>query len=170
MNATCADPQQTPGQDDPPFSLDHFLRGGIMGELLGMGPEHYKAVYAVGHGMYVQGRFKEAAEVFGQLVMHNHRDRDYIMAYAAALQMAGDCADAAMLYTVLALLEPGNPRALLHCSECLVRLGKKQEAIAGLAVVIKQSTGTQHAALGARAQALHALLSAPLSTPTEIQP
>lgn len=140
-------------------ALDHLLHGGVAGDLLDMGPAEYEAMYAIGHQLYVSGRYADAVDMFSHLTMHNHHERRYFMAYGAALQMSGDCASAITVYTLVSLMDLRDPLPAFHTCECLIQLGMKQEAREGLAMVIHQCDDG-HAETRDRARALLALLSA----------
>ncbi|WP_374608487.1 SycD/LcrH family type III secretion system chaperone [Diaphorobacter nitroreducens] len=144
-------------------AMAHLGRGGVIGDLLDMNELQYEALYTVGHDLYTQARYEEASKLFGFLVMHNHLERRFIMAYAAALQMARDYANAISLYTFASVLDLGDPLPGFHTAECLIGLGMRNEAREGLAIVLREC-GDGHADLRARAQALLDLLSVPLPT------
>lgn len=146
--------------------MDHLNCGGMAGDFMDMGSAEYEALYALGHHLYTTGMYEDAVHVFGYLTLHNHHERRFLMAYAAALQMAKDWAAAVTVYTVVSLLDMRDPLPGFHTCECLVSLGMKREAREGLAMVLHQC-GDQHADTRARAEALLALLSSvPSPNPT----
>lgn len=140
--------------------LEHIRHGGLLGDLVDLSPRDYELLYAMGHNLYVQARYADAARLFGFLVMHNHLERRYTVAYAAALQMTQDYGSAISLYTLAAIMDLTDPAPCFHTCECLAALGLKAEALDGLAMVVQQCQGEAHASLRARAQAMLALLSA----------
>lgn len=143
--------------------LDHLARGGVLGDLLDMDERDYELLYALGHDMYTQGKYEDAVNLFGFLVMRNHQERRFIMAYAAALQMTRDYVNAISLYTLASVLDLRDPQPGFYTCECLIGLGLKNEACQGLAIVVRQC-GNAHAGLRDRAQALLDLLSPPSPT------
>lgn len=140
--------------------MDHLGRGGVLGDLVDMDERDYEVLYTLGHDLYTRARYADAARLFGFLVMHNHLQRRYIMAYAAALQMTHDYASAIGLYTLASVLDPGNPLPGFHTAECLIGMGLKEQACEALAIVLCEC-GERHAGLSERAQALLDLLRTP---------
>jgi len=140
--------------------LDHIGRGGLLGDLIDLDARDYEVLYTLGHRCYTQGQYTDAARVFGFLVMHNHLERRFTMAYAAALQMTRDYGGAISLYTLAAVMDPTDPLPCFHTCECLIALGLKNDAREGLAMVVQQCSGDAHAALRGRAEAVLALVAA----------
>ncbi len=162
-----ATPPHTPPtpSDVPPETLAaqllaHLAHGGVLGDLQGMDERDYELLYALGHDMYTRGKYDDAVNLFGFLVMRNHQERRFIMAYAAALQMTRDYVNAISLYTLASVLDLRDPLPGFYTCECLIGLGLKNEASQGLAIVVRQC-GSAHAGLRERAQALLGLLSPP---------
>jgi type III secretion system low calcium response chaperone LcrH/SycD len=128
--------------------------------MTGFDEQDYEIMYALGHTMYTQRRFTDAARVFGFLMTHNHRDRRYLQAYAATLHMTQDYANAIRVYTYASLLDGADPDPALHICECLVALGLRKEAAEGLTIVVGLcEADDSYAALRERAQALLGLLT-----------
>lgn len=140
--------------------LDCLARGARVGDIIGMTERDYECLYSLGHTLYRQKRFAEAARIFGHLVAHNHTEARYLQAYAAALQMTQDYRGAIGLYTLLSVMDFTDPEPCFHTCECLIALGLKSEAIDGLAMVITQCEHGPHEALRRRAQALLQLITA----------
>ena len=142
--------------------LQHIARGGVLGDLHDFSENDYEVMYTLGHSLYTQARYPEAATVFGYLVLQNHQDLRFVVAYAAALQMNQDWGNAIRLYTLAASRDVSNPAPCFHTCECLLALGLRKEAAEGLDMVIRQCGETaEHEALGRRAQAMLELISAP---------
>ncbi|MGE0329463.1 MAG: SycD/LcrH family type III secretion system chaperone [Ramlibacter sp.] len=147
-------------------AVNHLAQGGRLGDIQGLDEYDYEMLYALGHGMYTQGRYADAARVFGFGLLNNHLDRRFTMAYASALQMSGEWAAAIPLYMMAAVMDMNDPHPCFHSCECLLGLGQKAQACEGLAIVVRQC-GDAHPELRERAQAMLQLLSHP---DTETQP
>lgn len=142
--------------------MSHLAQGGVLGDIHDFSERDYEVMYTLGHSLYTQARYPEAASVFGFLLLHNHQDLRFVTAYAAALQMNQDWGGAISLYTLAATRDMSNPAPCFHTCECLLGLGLKQQAAEGLAMVIRQcSASPGHEALGLRAQAMLDLISEP---------
>lgn len=97
-----------------------------------------EALYAAGHGLYAQGRYPQASQVFALLVMCRSLESRYLRALAASLQMQGRYAQAIEHYATVMLIDPDDPRPLLHTCECLIRMGRAADAGGGLQLVIDE--------------------------------
>ena len=106
----------------------HFREGGTIGDLHGFDEKDYEAMYAVGHGLYTQGRHRDAAKVFGFLMTNNPYDRRFPLAMGATQQMLGKHAEAAGFYGLAVVLDMSDPVPLFHMAECMAALGQIDEA------------------------------------------
>lgn len=136
--------------------------GGTLGSIYDLTGQDCEVMYSLGHGLYAQGRFADAVKVFGFLAMHNHLERRYLNAFAAALQMTGSHEDAIKFYTLASAMDPRDPAPTFHTCECLIALGMTDTAIDGLKLVAAQcGAGGAHGALAVRARALLDMLEKP---------
>lgn len=159
MNTTPTTPSDAQLETLAGQILEHIRHGGMLGDLIDLSARDYELLYAMGHNLYSQARYADATRLFGFLVMHNHLERRYILAYAAALQMTKDYGSAISLYTLAAIMDLTDPAPCFHTCECLAALGLKAQALEGLAMVVQQCRGAAHAGLRVRAQAMLTLLS-----------
>jgi len=162
MNATV---EQNPNLDAIIERVNaHFEGGGILGDLFEYSERDYEAVYALGHSFYVQARYFDALKAFGFLVMNNPLERKYVNAYASCQQMRKEFDDALAFYSLASVMDIADPRPTFHSAECLISLGRIEEAIEALGIVVSQCEAPQLAALKSRAEALLDLLKAPQKT------
>lgn len=136
-----------------------FANGNTLGDLMGYVPRDYESVYALGHRYYRQARYLDALKAFSFLVMHNPLERKFANAQAASLQMLKQYDNAIAFYSLASVMDMTDPRPTFHTAECLIALGRVEEAIDALNIVIKQSTAPEFAALNARTQGLLNLCS-----------
>jgi type III secretion system low calcium response chaperone LcrH/SycD len=132
--------------------------GGTLGDVYNYDERDYEALYALGHGMYSQGRYMDAVKAFGFLVVHNHLERRFINAYAASLQMIKRHEEAISYYSLASVMDMSDPAPTFHSCECLIALGRVTEGFEGLGMVVRQCTQPEHAALKDRATALRELI------------
>lgn len=138
---------------------EQFSRGVTLGEMVGYDERDLAAVYALGHECYSQGRYSDAMKAFGFLVMHDHWERKYMIAFAASLQMMGQYKEAIEHYSQASVLDLSDPQPTFHTAECMIPLGMLDEAEEALGIVIRQCAGQdEHAALGQRAEDLLAVI------------
>ncbi len=132
MNATSTDP----GPDSPRqiggALLGHILRGGSLKPLLPLSDIDDESLYAVGYHLYTQARYAQALPIFGILVARCSMERRFLCAFAACLQVQGRHEAAVSHYLVAATIDPTDPIPILGASECLLALGKSEEAKEGL--------------------------------------
>ena len=104
--------------------------------------EDADGLYAFGHQLYGQGRYADAALVFVYLVMYAAPEHRHYMGLAACQQAERKFEAALELYQACFLLAPEDPNAYLHTGECLLRLGRKEEALEALDRVITLCDGS----------------------------
>lgn len=135
-----------------------LMSGGTLGSIYEYSEQDYEVLYALGHSLYAQGRYADAVKAFGFLVMHNHLEKRFVNAFASSLQMVKRYEEAVQFYTLASAMDMGDPLPTFHTSECLLALGRVDEAREALGFVIDQSRDEALQPLRERAQALLALL------------
>jgi len=151
MNANAPSPDAA-GLADSLAEL--LVNGAPMGEVFGYTERDYELVYALGHSLYAQARYDDAARVLGFLVMHNHLERRFVSAYACALQMAGRHQDAISFHSLASTMDLSDPVPTFHTAECMLALGWVDEARQALGMALRQCDAPERQALKARAQAM----------------
>jgi type III secretion system low calcium response chaperone LcrH/SycD len=138
---------------------DLLMAGGTLGDVYDYSDQDYEVLYALGHGLYSQARYFDAFKVFGFLVAHNHLEPKYMIAFASSMQMLKKFEDALIYYSLASVMDMSDPRPTFHSAECLLALGRSDEAIEGFNLVVKQTKDEQYPELKARAQTLLDLIS-----------
>jgi type III secretion system low calcium response chaperone LcrH/SycD len=146
--------------------LEFLARGGTVGDLTGLGAEHYEALYAIGHNQYTVGDHPRAIETFRLLMMLNPWDRRFPMALGAAHQMVGKFEKALESYMAAIMLDMMDPIAMFHAAECMVALGQIEGAHEAMGFVLRHAKKPEHEACRIRAQGLQPLLKAQLDAAT----
>lgn len=145
--------------DDLPEKVAALLADGMsLGDMYGYTETDYEAIYALGHHLYEQQRYLDAAKAFGYLVIHNQLERRYVNAFASSLQMLKMYRDAIQFYCMASVMDLEDPLPTFHTAECMIALGMTLEARQALELVVKQSEAPVRAELKQRAQALLELL------------
>lgn len=134
--------------------MAHFARGGTIGHLQEGSEQHLEAIYSLATQLYDQGRFADARKLFGFLVFHDHFDRRFLLGLAAVSQMCKEYAEAVHFYSLVSILDLGDPVPTFHTAECLLAMGMKEDAVQALESVVEQAITPEHAALGRRAAAM----------------
>jgi type III secretion system low calcium response chaperone LcrH/SycD len=159
-----------PAQQASEFSEDEVLRltadlkqrilnGGTLGDFLAVSKADLEATYIIGSRLYEMGNYKEAAVTLRKLVTLEPYERRYLQALAAATQMMGKYEDAVGYYHLLLVLDAEDPMPTVHMAQCLIHLGRAQDAAIALEATIDNATGKPaYAAILAQAQAMLTLI------------
>lgn len=137
--------------------LNQYL---TIGQLHGLNEDDFEAVCSLGYNQYNQGKFEEAAKTFSFLTFYNHLEPRYSKALAASLQMLKHYEHAMTTYAMALTLDATDPEPMLRIAECLIALGRTEEATEALEMVRQVCAETKRRPeLSARAQALLEILS-----------
>jgi type III secretion system low calcium response chaperone LcrH/SycD len=154
---------------DDAQTLLHWLgRGGTLAQALGLPARELEALYALGLGLYRQGRLDDALKVFAWLVQMDHGQGHWLHALAATLQRQGRHARALQYWGLAQWLNLADPDPTYHSAHSLLALGHLQDAATALRLVLQQCQGrADRALLARRAQGLLQVLQARLPTPAQ---
>ena len=118
-------------------------------------------MYSVAHHLYGQARHDDALRMFAILVTLDPYDPRFQKGMGACKQMQQQPNDAMRHYALATLLDMTDPQPLLHWAECLLSLGKRDEALEKLGFALGHVEAfPRHAHLGPRVRGLIALLGA----------
>ena len=146
---------------------DHLIAGGTLAGFANFDSRTMSGVYALGRYFYDQNDYDTAGDIFSWLTGFDPFERQYSFALGATRQMQGRYLDAIDFLATAQALDITDPVPAFHIAECLLKLGKGQEARDMLDMAVHYAKGEQHAALLAQAKALLALLPpAPPSQPS----
>lgn len=107
---------------------DFLFAGGTVADIYGIDTKEMEPLYALGHNLYNQARWTEALKVFSFLSYHNHFEQRFHVARGACQQMLKQYEEALGAYGAAYVLDASDPSVSLHIAECLIALGKKEEA------------------------------------------
>lgn len=130
-----------------------LLNGGTLGDWLGISKADMEAMYIIGSRLYELGNYKEAGITFRKLVSYDPFERRYLQALAANTQMMGRHEEAIGFYHLLLTLDAEDPMPTFHMAQCLLRLGRGQDAADVLEATI-DNAGDKPQFAGIREQAL----------------
>ena len=80
-------------------------------------------LYAKGHQLYNNGKWKEAITFFQILTLQRPDEKKYWLALGASYQMINDDKSALSNYAMATLIEPEDANTHLLSAECFYRLG-----------------------------------------------
>lgn len=115
--------------------IDLWRSGNTLAQTMGITDEECEAMYAYGHSLYALGKYEDALKIFARLVTYDHMDSRYQMALASAMQMTGRYLEALQQYMVVAVMRVDDPVPVFHSAECLLALGRSEEARDSLELV-----------------------------------
>ncbi len=91
--------------------------------------EQVEVIYSVGHGLFLQGKFDNALNVFKMIMLYRPFDARNMEAYATTLKRMGRFEEAIPIYSAALLYsELADPMPSLHIAECLAALGRSEES------------------------------------------
>lgn len=150
-----------------PRLFEVLATGGTLGQACGMTSEDFEGLYAVGYGLYQQGRYADAFRIFGLLVTQNHLEPRFLMAFAGCHQKLGHYQAAIDTYSIASLLDLDDPKPTLRTCECLIAMGRLGEALDGLELLLADCKPGRHDGIQRKAEGLIALLRGRGITPQE---
>ena len=91
--------------------------------------EQIEVIYSVGHGLFMQGKFEKALNVFKLVMLYRPLDARNLEAYATTLKRLGRFEEAIPIYSAAMVYgELSHPMPAMHIAECLVALGRAAES------------------------------------------
>lgn len=107
---------------------EQLEQGYTLGELRGITDEGYAALYKTARELCDQGDFYHAFPVALQLTLHNPTDSRFPFMAGACLQRLGHTELAAVMYALTLDVDPDHAAASYRLGECLIAVGKPEEA------------------------------------------
>jgi type III secretion system low calcium response chaperone LcrH/SycD len=120
-------------------AADLLAHGATLKAIKGYTDEEFEALYTLGYNLYNQGKFAEALQAFGFLLMHDQLERRYYKAFGSCQQMLKQYEEAIRNYSMASILDLTDPEPTFHTAECMVGLGMTEEAVEALDIVVRQT-------------------------------
>lgn len=137
-----------------------FRDGVTLAQASGITREELEAAYAFAYALYGQARWEEALRLFDFLCQQSHLDRRLHVGRGSCLQMLRQYERALVAYGIAHVMDVEEPGVGLRTAECLIALGRHDDAHTALETVAMLVSGKpEHAALQQRVQALAELLN-----------
>ena len=141
--------------------VELIMRGATIAEASGISKETLEGLYSLAHKLYTSGSFKDAQVVFQALAIYNGRDSRFWMGLGGcrqALEQYEAAIDAYQLACAADQLK--NPEPILYAAKCLLKLGRREDAVAGLNAVMElgDAADPRYTAVRAKAKALRELI------------
>lgn len=113
--------------------------GAIPKEISGLSDAMIEGIYAQAYRLYNTGKYKDASQLFRLLIMLNSLESKYPMGLAACFHMMKEYKSAGDIYAIVAMLDPDNPVAYYHASDCFIQSGDPMSAIVALELAIEKA-------------------------------
>ena len=139
--------------------VDALRRGVTVAQAAGIKKETLEGLYAVGRNLYVAGNYKDAKVVFQALSIYDYNDPRFWLGLAGCRQAREEYEGAIDAYQMAALAgEMKNPEPLLFAVQCLLKLNRREDAIAGLKALLVIGDKNAYAECRSKARALLEML------------
>ncbi len=135
--------------------------GATVAQLTGMDKDKLESLYALGHGLYTSGSYEDAVKVFQALAVYDSTDYRFWLGLGGCRQALGQFEAAVDAYQMAAVAtQLDNPEPFLFAARCLIKLGKKDDAVTAIQTVLTlaKPEDARWATCRAKASALLALL------------
>ncbi len=119
-------------------------QGYSMGELRGITPEEYAALYKITRDLCDKGDFHHALPVALQMALHNPMEHRYPFIAGACLQRLGHTEQAVLMYALACDVKPDDAASAYRLGECLMTAQRPHEAKQFLQNAIELSYGKFH--------------------------
>lgn len=114
-------------------ALSLLNQGYSFADIKGVTPEQMEAVYALAYQYYNTESLDAAANLFRGLCLFEPSEPKYFMGLAACEQKRKNFTHAADLYSVCCVLTGlKDPKPMYYAAVCLLKAGKRDEAITAL--------------------------------------
>ncbi len=140
--------------------MDMALHTGVtLKDVRGFSDSEMEALYAVAYNLYRSGQYEKSLKLFRLLCFFDHMEPKYWLGLGAVQQMMKKYEDAAKAYAYASMLDISDPKPAVHAAECLLALGRKDEAEGALLAAIEFSKDDErHKEMRERAKTLLELM------------
>ena len=120
---------------------EQLEQGYTLGQLRGISDAEYEALYKIARDLCDKGDFHHALPIALQLTLHHPIDSRFPFIAGSCLQRLGHAEPAALMYAMALDVNPEHAAAAYRLGECLIAVGKSEEAIPFLSKTIELSYG-----------------------------
>lgn len=109
-----------------------------------LSPKRQETLYTAAFAFYEEGAYLKAERLFFSLLLSNPWQLPYWEGLASARQMQKKYEEALYAWAIVNLLDESMPLPHFHAAECLVSLGKREDALLALALARSRFLGQTH--------------------------
>lgn len=113
------------------------MQGATAAQAAGVSQETLESLYSLAHNAYNSGSFRDAQTVFQALTLYCPHEYRFWLGLAGSRQAQKQyeaAIDAYQMAAVAGLLK--NPEPFLYASRCLLQLGRKDDAVVALSMML----------------------------------
>lgn len=163
-------PDGAAGVTPPQAWVEAVGTGGGLAAVANCSDAECESLYAIGYGLYVQGRHADALQIFGFLVLLRSLEHRFVFSLAACLQALGRYPEAINHYATALVIDSQNPMPLLHLAECLIALRHFDQARDSLAMLRAEYPSDDFPEMAIKAARLLRLIEREEVHPEEVHP
>ncbi len=146
---------QTLSENQIAEAMKKIHNGATFADALGVSKEALEGGYALAYRNFVAGNYKDAQILFQTIALYNPLDKRFMLGLGLCREMLEDFSGAIDAFMASAMLSDlQDPIPLFHASTCLIKLGKKEEAILGLELILNIEENEYNKALRERSKTL----------------
>ena len=101
-----------------------------------LGPQEAEVMYGIAYSLLEQNQFEKAQPFFHILATYHPLVKKFWLGFGYSLRMLERLDEAIYVYSLLGVIHPGSPEALLGTAECQLQKGDSARASASLQMVI----------------------------------
>ena len=113
--------------------VNSLAHGATIGDVCNISDTQIESLYALAYNLYGSGNFADANTLFQSLCLYRQNDQRFWMGLGGCRQAQEDYKGAIDAYSIAGVVASlADPEPFFFASQCYIRLGDKENAIAGL--------------------------------------
>lgn len=109
--------------------IEGLINGASFGAAINFNEHMAESLYSRGYVQYQQGRYEDASKTFGFILFNDPSNTRAMRGMASSLQMRGNYEQALLFLSYAAVADDDNADVSVQVIECLLHLGRKDDAM-----------------------------------------
>ena len=111
--------------------MEAIRNGASISAVCNVSKDQLENLYSLGYGLYNSANFQDAKTVFQALCIYDNLDDRFWMGLAGCRQALNDYQGAVDAYSMAGTVQAfASPEPFLHAARCLLKMNKKDDAVA----------------------------------------
>lgn len=120
-----------------------LVNGAQISDICNIDPETLENLYTLAYNLYTAKNYQDASVVFHSLCLYNNLEKRFWMGLAGCLQALKQYGQATEAYSMAGVVTGlTDPEPFLFAARCLVRIGRREDAIKTLEGVLEIGDAT----------------------------